>query len=68
MLTYGEALAGTQKPLVAAGTLGSSGQLGRSATEEDPALPVGDEHKGHPALMDRHGSGTCQGSNLLKGR
>jgi hypothetical protein len=46
MLTYGEALAGTQKPLVAAGTLGSSGQLGRSATEEDPALPVGDEHKG----------------------
>ncbi len=43
MLAYGEALAGTQKPLVAAGSIGSSGQLGRPATEEDPALPVGDE-------------------------
>ncbi|GAB4079171.1 SDR family oxidoreductase [Modestobacter muralis] len=46
MLAYGEALAGTQKPLVVAGSIGSSGQLGRPATEEDPALPVGDEHKG----------------------
>jgi len=46
MLAYGEALAGTGKPLVAAGSIGSSGQLGRPATEEDPALPVGDEHKG----------------------
>ncbi|GAA0937610.1 SDR family oxidoreductase [Kribbella koreensis] len=46
MLAYGEALAGTHKPLVAAGSIGSSGQLGRPATEEDPALPVGDEHKG----------------------
>lgn len=45
MLAYGEALAGTGKPLVAAGSIGSSGQLGRPATEEDPALPVGDEHK-----------------------
>src|SRR5476649_1527841 len=40
MLAYGEALAGTGKPLVAAGSIGSSGQLGRPATEEDPALPV----------------------------
>src|SRR6195952_3445247 len=46
MLAYGEALAGTQKPLVVAKSIGSSGQLGRPATEHDPALPVGDEHKG----------------------
>ncbi len=46
MFAYGEALAGTGKPLVAAGSIGSPGQLGRAATEEDPALPVGDEHKG----------------------
>ncbi|MER5893522.1 NAD(P)H-binding protein [Streptomyces sp. NPDC001876] len=42
MLAYGEALAGTGKPLVAAGSIGSPGQhLGRPATEEDPALPGG---------------------------
>ncbi|MBP2707476.1 SDR family oxidoreductase [Microbispora sp. RL4-1S] len=48
MLAYGEALAGTGKPLVSAGSIGSPGQgfLGRTATEEDPALPSGDEHKG----------------------
>jgi nucleoside-diphosphate-sugar epimerase len=46
MLAYGEALAGTGKPLVAAGSIGSSGQLGRPATEEDWALPVEDEHRG----------------------
>jgi nucleoside-diphosphate-sugar epimerase len=48
MLAYGEALAGTGKPLVVAGSIGSPGQgfLGRPATEEDPALPSGDEHKG----------------------
>jgi nucleoside-diphosphate-sugar epimerase len=46
MLAYGEALEGTGKPLVAAGSIGSSGNLGRPATEEDPALPVGDEHRG----------------------
>ncbi|MER5532005.1 SDR family oxidoreductase [Streptomyces sp. NPDC002677] len=47
MLAYGEALAGTGKPLVAAGSIGSPGQhLGRPATEEDPALPAGEEHKG----------------------
>ena len=46
MLAYGEALAGTGKPLVAAGSIGSAGNLGRPVTEEDPALPVGDEHKG----------------------
>jgi nucleoside-diphosphate-sugar epimerase len=46
MLAYGEALAGTGKPLVAAGSIGSSGQLGRRATEEDSALPVEDEHRG----------------------
>ena len=46
MLAYGEALEGTGKPLVVAGSIGSSGQLGRVATEDDPAQPVGDEHKG----------------------
>lgn len=46
MLAYGEALAGTGKPLVVAGSIGSAGDLGRPATEEDPALPSGDEHKG----------------------
>ncbi|TXS40043.1 SDR family oxidoreductase [Streptomyces sp. OR43] len=49
MLAYGEALAGTGKPLVAAGSIGSPGTgtyLGRPGTEEDPALPVGDEQKG----------------------
>lgn len=46
MLAYGEALAGTGKPLVAAGSIGSAGSLGRPATEEDPALPSGDDHKG----------------------
>jgi nucleoside-diphosphate-sugar epimerase len=46
MLAYGEALAGTGKPLVAAGSIGSPGNLGRPATEEDPALPSGEEHKG----------------------
>jgi hypothetical protein len=38
MLAYGEALAGTGKSLVAAGSIGSPGQLGRPVTEEDPAL------------------------------
>jgi nucleoside-diphosphate-sugar epimerase len=46
MHAYGEALAGTGKPLVAAGSIGSPGNLGRPATEEDPALPSGEEFKG----------------------
>jgi nucleoside-diphosphate-sugar epimerase len=46
MLAYGEALAGTGKPLVAAGSIGSPGNLGRPATEDDPALPSSEEHKG----------------------
>jgi nucleoside-diphosphate-sugar epimerase/ketosteroid isomerase-like protein len=46
MLAYGAALAGTGKPLVAAGSIGSPGNLGRPATEEDPALPGGDEYSG----------------------
>src|SRR3984885_7248881 len=46
MLAYGEALAGTGKPPGAGGSIGSAGNLGRPATEEDPALPSGDEHKG----------------------
>lgn len=45
---YGEALAGTGKPLVASGSIGSPGWegLGRPATEDDPALPGGDKYKG----------------------
>jgi len=46
MLAYGEALAGTGKPLVVAGSIGSPGSLGRPATEADPALPSDDEHRG----------------------
>lgn len=47
MQAYGDALAGTGKPLVAAGSIGSPGSaLGRPATEEDPALPAGAEHRG----------------------
>ena len=46
MLAYGEALAGAGKPLVAAGSIGSPGQLGRLSTEDDPALPVAEEHRG----------------------
>jgi nucleoside-diphosphate-sugar epimerase len=46
MLAYGEALEGTGKPLVAAGSIGSPGNLGRPATEDDPALPSSDEDKG----------------------
>ncbi|RKE39033.1 nucleoside-diphosphate-sugar epimerase [Paraburkholderia sp. BL23I1N1] len=48
MLAYGEALAGTGKPLVVSGSIGSPGweNLGRPATEEDPTLPGGDEYKG----------------------
>jgi nucleoside-diphosphate-sugar epimerase len=44
---FGEAMAGTGKPLVTAGSIGSPGQgLGRPATEDDPVLPGGDEYKG----------------------
>lgn len=48
MRAYGEALAGTGKPLVAAGSIGSPGWegLGRPATEEDPALPGGQAYQG----------------------
>ncbi|WP_033343223.1 SDR family oxidoreductase [Catenuloplanes japonicus] len=46
MHAYGEALAGTGKPLVVAGSIGSSGPLGRPVTEEDSALIAGDEHRG----------------------
>ena len=46
VMAYGEALEGTGKPLVAAGSIGSPGQLGRPSTEDDPALPSGDEFKG----------------------
>jgi nucleoside-diphosphate-sugar epimerase len=48
MLAYGEALAGTGKPLVVSGSIGSPGweNLGRAATEADPALPGGDAFKG----------------------
>src|SRR3984885_3889245 len=47
MLAYSEALAGTGKPLVSSGSIGSPGweNLGRPATEEDPPLPGGDPYK-----------------------
>ena len=48
MLAYGDALAGTGKPLVVSASIGSPGWegLGRPATEDDPALPGGDGYKG----------------------
>lgn len=56
MLAYGDALAGTGKPLVVSGSIGSPTNEGwpvpgplqsRPATEEDPALsPAGDQYKG----------------------
>ncbi|GIL26210.1 SDR family oxidoreductase [Actinocatenispora comari] len=46
MHAYGAALAGTGKPLVVAGSIGSPGNLGRPVTEDDPALPAGEEHRG----------------------
>ncbi|RON47745.1 SDR family oxidoreductase [Pseudomonas frederiksbergensis] len=48
MLAYGEALAGSGKPLIVSGSIGAPGweNLGRPATEEDPSLPGGDAYKG----------------------
>ncbi|MFC3204844.1 SDR family oxidoreductase [Aquamicrobium soli] len=48
MLAYGEALAGTGKPLVVSGSIGSPSWEGLSqpATEDDPALTGGDAYKG----------------------
>src|SRR3984893_6059685 len=48
MLAYGEALAASEKPLVVSASLGSPlwENLGRPATEEDPALPGGDAYRG----------------------
>jgi nucleoside-diphosphate-sugar epimerase len=43
---FGEALAGTGKPLVAASSIGAPGNLGRPVTEEDAAVPSGEEHRG----------------------
>ncbi|HEY0208120.1 SDR family oxidoreductase [Acerihabitans sp.] len=55
MLAYGEALAGTGKPLVVSGSIGSPGweNLGRPATEEDPALPGGDAYQGTLRVRNR---------------
>ena len=55
MLAYGEALAGTGKPLVVSGSIGSPGweNLGRPATEYDPALPGGDAYKGTLRVRNR---------------
>lgn len=47
MLAYGEVLAGSAKPLVVSGSVGSPGWegLGRPATEDDRPLPGGDPYK-----------------------
>ena len=47
MLAYGQALAGSAKPLVVSGSVGSPGWegLGRPATEQDMPLPGGDPYK-----------------------
>jgi nucleoside-diphosphate-sugar epimerase len=48
MLAYGEALAGSGKPLVVSGSIGAPGweKLGRPAKEDDPSLPGGDAYNG----------------------
>ena len=47
LVAFGEALAGTEKPLVTAGSMGSPGVgLGRPTTEDDPVLPGGEQYKG----------------------
>lgn len=46
MNAYRDALADTGKPLVAAGSIGSPGDLGRPIVESDPALPADGEHSG----------------------
>lgn len=48
MLAYGEALAGTEKPLVVSGSIGSPSWegLGRPVMEDDMALPGGEAYKG----------------------
>ena len=46
VLAFGEALEETGKPLVAASSIGAPGNLGRPATEDDPAVPSGEEDKG----------------------
>ncbi len=48
MFAYGDAMAGTGKPLVVSGSIGSPGWegLGRPATEEDLPLAGGDDYKG----------------------
>jgi nucleoside-diphosphate-sugar epimerase len=43
---FGEALAGTGKPLVAASSIAAPGNQGRPVTEADPALPGGKEFEG----------------------
>ncbi len=62
ILAYGDALAGTGKPLVVSGSIGSPTNVGwpvpgplqsRPATEEDPALsPAGDQYKGSLRLRN----------------
>ena len=46
VLAFGEALEEAGKPLVAASSIGAPGNLGRPATEDDPAVPSGEEDKG----------------------
>jgi nucleoside-diphosphate-sugar epimerase len=54
VLAFGEAMAGTGKPLVVAGSIGAPtnpgraapSSLGRMATEQDPALAGGPSHRG----------------------
>src|SRR6202048_3419350 len=45
-IAYGEALEGTGKPLVAAGSIGSPGNLGRPATQGHPPPSTRDVGKG----------------------
>src|SRR4051794_41230593 len=48
MLAYGKALAGTGKPLVAAGSIGSPREPGRAGPPGGPAPPPGGEGQRNP--------------------
>ena len=56
MLAYGEALAGTGKPLVAAGSIGSAGRPGPTGHRGGPGPSQRRGAQGHPACSQRRGT------------
>ena len=56
MLAYGEALAGTGKPLVAAGSIGSAWKPGPAGHRGGPGPSQRRRAQGHPACSQRRGT------------